>query len=172
MIVRPPRLALVGIILALVLVPIGCAAPPGTPLGAEWKMSDTGITLSPPGNAVPTISSDAAYTVCLTGAAACGPGSPTAIQLALATDTGSGELDSSGTLQLTLNNTLVWAISWLGIPCPPNNGVPAIGGGGLVSVTPSPSGSSNADPTVGPLCVAFVDARSGTFYFTETGPHQ
>ena len=145
---------------------LGCIAPGGAPLASEWTMADTGITLSSPGDAVPSVSSDAAYAQCLTGAAACDHSSPTSIQLALATDPGSGQLDANGNLRLTLDNTLVWAITWLGIPCPPSSGGPY-----RESAIPSTLNSPAATPRL--LCdeVAFVDARSGTFYFTVTGPH-
>ena len=130
-------------------------------------MIDTGITLTPPGDLVPSISSDAAYATCLTGVADCAASSPTAIQLALATDTGSGQLDANGNLQLTLNKTLVWAISWRGISCPPHSGGPALH-------TSMSSGSGTPAATAQALCdeVAFIDAGSGKFYFTTTGPHQ
>jgi hypothetical protein len=152
---------------ALSLLVIGCMAPRATPLASDWKMVDTGITLSPPGDLVATISGDAAYVRCLTGLAACAPSVPTAIELALATDTGSGQLDANGNLQLTLNKTLVWAIRWLEIPCPPRSG------GGPILSTSSPSAPSAPVATAQPLCdeVAFIDAGSGQFYFTETGPH-
>ncbi len=146
----------------------GSVAPTqGTTLSVEWKIADSGITLSPPNNAVPTISSDSAYKLCLSGVAACDPGNPTKIQLALATDTGSGQLDPSGNLIPLMNNRLVWAISWLGIRCPPSSG-------GALVVTPSSLGTTTPVATTQPLCdtVAFVDAHSGAFIFTYTGPHQ
>jgi hypothetical protein len=117
-------------------------------------------------DAVPTWRRDAAYNVCRIGVAACAAGDPTAIQLALATDTGSGQLDANGNLQLTLDHTLVWAITWLSIPCSASRGGPP--------VEPSPSGSETPVPAVQPLCdeIAFVDAASGRYFFTYTGPHQ
>jgi hypothetical protein len=159
-----PWLALLA--LAPVLVVMGCVAQ-GTALSVEWKIADSGITLFPPNNAAPTISSDSAYKLCLSGVAACDPGNPTKIQLALATDTGSGQLDPSGNLIPLMNNRLVWAISWLGIRCPPSSG-------GALVVTPSPLGTTTPVATTQPLCdtVAFVDAHSGAFIFTYTGPHQ
>jgi hypothetical protein len=132
-------------------------------------MEGTGITLLPPGDAVPSISSDDAYALCLNGVAACAPFlSPTAINLALATDTHSGEVDANGNLHLTLPRTLVWAISWIGISrC-------ASTPGGFSLPTPSPSGSVLPSHTIQPLCdvIAFVDAKSGKFYFTESAAHQ
>ena len=90
---------------------------------------------------------------------------PTAIQLALPTDTGSGHLDSSGKLILLMDNRPVWAISWLGIQCPPRTGGPP--------VLPSPSSTNTPVATTQPICdrVAFVDALSGAFIFTYTSPH-
>ncbi len=182
---RGPRAALAGSAAALGLVAAvvlaagvllvatsgpakpGSGAPTqGTALSAEWKIADSGITLTPPGNAAPTISSDSAYGLCLSGVAACGPGNPTAVQLALATDTGSGQPDPSGKLIRLMDNRLVWAISWLGIRCPPSSGG--------AYVRPSPSSTNTPVATTQPLCdqVAFVDAHSGAFIFTYTGPHQ
>ncbi len=134
-------------------------------LAVEWKIPDSSITLSPPGNAVPAISRDSAYGLCLIGVASCAPSNPTAIQLASATDTGSRKLDPSGTLVPLMSNRLVWAISWLGIACPPGGGGPA--------TRPSPLGANTPVATVQPLCdeVAFVDAHSGAFIFTFTGSH-
>jgi hypothetical protein len=126
---------------------------------ADPHRSHDGLTLSPPGNAVPKVTGDAAYELCLTGVAACLPGRPTAIELALATDTAYGTVSSAGTLTLTLTNTLVWAISWIGSDeC-------VFSGGG---VGPRPS----APPTQ-PLCdqVALVNATTGDFIFSASEAH-
>jgi hypothetical protein len=164
---RPSRSTFLAacVVLALVIASISCAPVAASRLTAEWRIRDTGISMSVPGPETPAISSDRAFDQCRIGAGACGPGDPTAIQLALATDTGSGQLDGQGKLRLLLDKTLVWAISWLGIPCPPHSGGPA-------AVRSEPVEPPIATPQ--PLCdeIAFVDAQSGTFYFTYTGPHQ
>jgi hypothetical protein len=152
----------------MTIILIGCLAPRGERLASEWKLAGTGITLFPPGDAVPSISSDAAYALCLKGVADCDRASPTAINLALATDIHSGELDANGKLHLTLDKTLVWAISWLG------NATCFHGGGAPTLETPPPSPSSPPTPTASPQCdkIAFIDAKSGRFYFTESAGHQ
>lgn len=136
-----------------------------SPLVTEWKIPDSGITLSPPGTLDPAVSHDAAYELCMNGVADCDPGQPSSIQLALASDSGSGQLDTSGNLVPLMDDTLVWAISWLGISCPPGSGGPA--------VTPSPDGNAPA-ASIQPLCdkIAFVDASSGKFIFTYLTGHE
>lgn len=128
--------------------------PQGSILLVERVIADSSITLSPPGDVVPPISSDAAYKLCLTGVADCDPGNPTNIQLALITDPGSN---------MVQKDTLVWAISWPGITCPPHSG----------PVVVTPSNAPVATPGQS-LCdkVAFVDARSGNFIFTVSYGHQ
>ncbi len=128
--------------------------PQGSILLVERVIADSSITLSPPGNIVPPISSDAAYKLCLTGVADCDPGNPTNIELALITDPGSN---------MVTKDMLVWAISWLGITCPPHSG----------GVVITPSNAPVATPGQS-LCdkVAFVDARSGNFIFTVSYGHQ
>jgi hypothetical protein len=131
----------------------------GSILLTKRTLPDVNITLSPPGDVVPPISSDDAYKLCLSGVASCNPESPTAIELALLTDTAYGTVDSKGKLHLLEVNALVWAFSWLGTTdCPP-----AFGGAG-----PRPS-----RPPGQPLCdkVAFVDAHSGKFIFTVSYGH-
>ncbi len=140
------------------------ASEPGVPAGTLLETAETlgnaHITMSPPGDAVPAISSDAAYQLCLTGVAACLHEIPTAIQLARVTDTAYGTTSSAGVDTLTLNNTLVWAISWIGSS-------QCVFAGGGPGVRPS-------EPTVQPLCdrFAFVDATTGKFVFSASFGHQ
>jgi hypothetical protein len=134
--------------------------PAGTDLETTRTLGDPHITLSPPGSAVPAISSDAAYSLCLKGVAGCLPAPPTEIVLALLTDTAYGTVSSAGKVTLTLTNTLVWAISWIGsTQC-------VFSGGG---VGPRPS----APPTQ-PLCdsITFVNATTGAFIFNVAYAHQ
>jgi hypothetical protein len=141
--------------LATVLVLAGCAAPKWSALLAVRTFPNEGITLSPPGTSAPAISSDAAYALCLTHVASCDDSSPTMVELALLTDTGSS---------LAPPNTLVWAITWLGVTCYSSFGGPVI--------PPSTPPSESPVATATPLCdeVAFVDAHSGAFLFTDTHP--
>jgi hypothetical protein len=134
--------------------------PAATVVKTTRTLGDPNITLYPPGKAVPSISSDAAYRLCLNGVADCLPQPPTAIELALVTDTAYGTTSSAGVDTLTLKKTLVWAISWIGVSQCPTSG----GGFG-----PQPTA-----PPVQPLCdrVAFVNARTGDFVFTVQYAHQ
>jgi hypothetical protein len=136
------------------------AMPTATAVTVARTLGDPHITLAPPGNIVPKISSDAAYELCLNGAAACFAEPPTTIELALVTDSAYGTTSSSGKLTLTLQNTLVWAISWIG-----SSQCQFVGGG------PGPSPST---PAVQPLCdrVAFVNATTGQYIFSVSYAHQ
>jgi len=133
----------------------GPPPPAGTRVTVAFTIPESGITLSPPGDAVPATSSDAAYELCLTpGGASCQPSPPTSIQLALITDTSSG---------LVKPGTLVWAMSWLGVTtCVFSGGGPGLPGSQAPVATPGQ-----------PLCDAytFVDAHSGKFIFGYAGPH-
>jgi hypothetical protein len=115
------------LVLAPVLLLIGCEVGvgpiTGSPLAAVWTIPDTGITLSPPGTMVPIVSADRAYDLCRTHVAECDPGAPTAVQLALMTDTGSN---------MVANDTLVWVFSWLG-----SDGCSSSGGGNPAPNTPA-----------------------------------
>jgi hypothetical protein len=146
------------LLLELLLVLAGCRPVQGSTLSAMWTIDDTGITLSPPGAVTPTVSANAAFDLCRLHIAACNDDDPTAVQLAVMTDTSSNMVEPG---------TLVWAISWLGTTsC-------GVSGGGPVE-TPSiaPVETPAAAPT--PLCdkIAFIDATTDAFYFTETFPHQ
>lgn len=142
-------------------VPASLAAmPTATVVTTTRTLGDPHITLSPPGSVVPEISSDAAYKLCLNGVADCFPEPPTAIELARVTDTAYGTTSSAGKTTLTLTNTLVWAISWIGSSeCVSSGGAPG----------PRPSA-----PPVQPLCdrVALVNATTGQYIFTVSYAHQ
>jgi hypothetical protein len=143
------------VVLGSVLLLIGCEAGvgtiTGTPLSAVRTIPDTGITLSPPGSMTPTVSADRAYDLCRTHVADCDSGAPTAVVLALMTDTGSNIVEP---------NTLVWVFSWLG-----SSGCFFSGGGNPAPNTPA--------VTPKPICdkYAFIDARTATFYFTNEDQH-
>jgi hypothetical protein len=61
-------------------------------------------------------------------------------------------------------NTLVWAITWLGVTCHSSVGGPII--------YPSTPPSDSPVATATSLCdeIAFVDAHSGAFLYTYTHP--
>lgn len=143
------------LLLAPALLLIGCEAGvgpiSGSPLSAVRTIPDTGITLSPPGTMTPTVSADRAYDLCRTHVADCDPGAPTAVELAVMTDTGSN---------MVANDTLVWVFSWLG-----SGGCVFSGGGNPAPNTPA--------VTPKPICdkFAFIDARTDSFYFTNENAH-
>jgi len=143
-----------AVIVVAAAVIAGCAIPPaGVVRSVEWTVGDTGLTLAPPGDrgSVPLSSLDA-YQRCIGGQASCSGGSPTAIELALAIDPGTNLIAPEG--------TVVWAIEWLDIECPRSSG-----GGAVEGPRPpaAPPGRCNQ--------IAVVDANSGTFLFTQTGPY-
>ncbi len=133
----------------------GPPPPAGTRVSTAFTIAESGITLSPPGDAVPATSSDAAYQLCLTPAgAACNPSLPTSIQLALISDAHS---------TLVKPGTLVWAIGWVGVMCPHFGGAP---GNPSASPTPIPSPQEfHCD------MYTFIDAHSGKYIFAHQGPH-
>jgi len=157
--------------LSLLVGLTGCAAPrvgsgraalfvPDEPLAKARIYPGAGITLAPPNGRIASVPATVAYDLCRTGVAACADGQPTSAELASMTDASYG-------------NTLVWAFSWRNITCPPNAGgafVPGnTGPSGSASLPRSSEPSGTAAPTI---CdeVAFVDATSGVFLITYTGP--
>ena len=132
---------------------VGCGIPPsGTARTVAWTVGDTNLTLAPPGGrGNMRLSSLDAYQRCL-GGASCASGSPTAIELAVAIDPGTNIIPPEG--------TLVWAIEWLDIVCPPSRG-----GGPVVGPAPPPADPGRCDE------IALVDASTGVFLFTQTAPH-
>jgi hypothetical protein len=142
------------------------AVPAGTVLQVARTLGDPHITMSPPGSAVPAITSEAAYLLCLRGVAGCLPEPPTEIVLALVTDTAYGTTSSAGKTTLLLTNSLVWAISWIGSSqCVFSGG----GAPGAPGSAPPPSA-----PQTQPLCdsITFVNATTGAFIFNVAYGHQ
>lgn len=145
-----------GLVLTLVVLLLGCevggGAITGSPLSAARTIPDTGITLSPPGTMTPAVSADRAYDLCRTHVADCDTGAPTAVELALMTDTGSN---------MVAKDTLVWMFSWLR-----SDRCLFSGGGNPAPNTPA--------ITPKPICdkFAFIDARTDAFYFTDAVLHQ
>jgi hypothetical protein len=134
---------------------------PDQPLANARTYPGASITLAPPKVQVASVRATAAYDLCRTGVAACPDGQPTSAELASMTDASYGTTQADRTFRQPLNGTLVWAFSWRNITCPPSSG------GALVPGNSGPKGTSA--PTI---CdeVAFVDATSGAFLFTYTGP--
>jgi hypothetical protein len=149
---------MIAVGLSLAAMTTACGIPPrGVVRTVAWAVDDTGLALLPPpgGLAAARLSSIDAYARCLPGQASCGSGPPTAIELALAIDPGTNLIPPAG--------TLVWAIEWLDIVCPPSSGGPAV-------EAPSPP---IATVSAGTRCdeIAVVDAATGTFLFTQTAGH-
>ena len=146
--------SVIALALCVGVLAVGCAIPPhGVARTVPWTVGDTGLTLAPPvGQADVALSSLDAYQRCIGGQASCGDGSPTAIELALATDPGTSLIDPAG--------TLVWAIEWIGVTCPPSRG-----GGPAAGSQPPPPAPGRCD------VIAVVDATSGVYLFTQIGPH-
>lgn len=133
---------------------------PAQVLSVTRTYSSAGITLAPPNGRAPSVTAAAAYDLCRSGVADCPDGQPTNAELASMTDSSYGT-QTNGTLQRTLTDTLVWALSWRNITCPRSSG------GAFV-----PGASRPSAPAVSTICdeVAFVDATSGAFLITYTGP--
>jgi hypothetical protein len=113
------------------------------------------ITLSPPGDVVPAVSSDAAYKVCQTPDGDCFTEPPTAIELARMTQTAVG-MDLPA-----LTNVLVWVIGWYGV-----TDCTFVGG---------PGGSAPAaPPSAAPLCdhASYINATTGEFMFGTSNAHE
>jgi hypothetical protein len=89
------------------------------------------------------------------------------------TDTSYGTTQPDGTFKQSLNDTLVWAFSWRNITCPPNAGGAFVPGDtGPSGTAPVPRSSEPSGTNAPTICdeVAFVDATSGVFLITYTGP--
>jgi hypothetical protein len=121
---------------------------PDQPLAQARTYPTASISLAPPNGRIASVPATVAYDLCRTGVAACPDGQPTSAELASMTDA-------------SYDTTLVWAFSWRNITCPPSSG------GAFVPGNSQPSAS--AAPTI---CdeVALVDATSGVFLITYTGP--
>jgi len=177
------RSSVLAAVLSLLVGLTGCSAPGGTvapgassgraalsvsgePLAGARTYPTAGITLAQPTVRVASVSATVAYDLCRTGVADCPDGQPTSAELASITDASHGTNSAGGTFRQLLNGTLVWVFSWRNITCPRSSG------GGVsthasASIDAGPSGT--AEPTI---CdeVAFVDATTGGFLFTYTGP--
>ena len=141
---------------------VGSVPPPSTagiPAATVVKTARTNryqsITLSPPGDVVPAVSSDAAYKVCQTPVGDCFPEPPTAIELALMTETAVGVDMSART------NVLVWVIGWYGV----TDCTFAGGPGGSAPAAP---------PSATPLCdhASYINATTGEFIFATSNAHE
>ena len=158
--------------LSLLVGLTGCVAPGASSGRAALSVPDqslakartyptASIKLAPPNGRIASVPATVGYDLCRTGVAACPDGQPTSAELASMTDVSYGTTQADGTFRQPLNDTLVWAFSWRNITCPPSSG------GAFVPGNSRPSGT--AAPTT---CdeVAFVDATTGGFLFTYTGP--
>lgn len=133
------------------------AIPAATVLKTARTNRYQSITLSPPGDVVPAVSSDAAYKVCQTPDGDCFTEPPTAIELARMTQTAVG-MDLPA-----LTNVLVWVIGWYGV-------TDCTFVGGPPGSAPQPS----APPSVAPLCdhASYINATTGEFMFGTSNAHE
>jgi hypothetical protein len=156
--------ARVLVVLVMATVIAACVASTGAPeekqLATRMTYPGSTITIAPPdGTTTARTKSADAYALCQQGVADCPTSAPANVELVLATDTGSGTLNAAGGVNPIMNNRLVWVINWVGIACSPH-------GGAKVLTTPDASPASQLCDTA-----AFVDAGSGAYIFTYTGPH-
>jgi hypothetical protein len=151
-IVRKPTMLIIGLVTALSLascasnrpnteqaVSVAAAAGTETPtaepstlppaqfagnITAPTTNHDTGFTLDPPGDSSPTVSWQSAYATCLTGNSICDPSLAPTISLAKVTDPNSGTANAGGSISPILDHSLVYVITYTGVPCKPAGGIP------------------------------------------------
>jgi hypothetical protein len=159
--VRIPSMGSVLLLVAACVAGPGGVPPAGRALPAPWTPKDSRITLRPPGPATTALKAVDAYALCKSGVADCDPSNPTEIDLAAATDPDFGTADAKGNFQQRLRGTLVWAIVWKGINCPPSAGGPLV----------DPSAEASA---ASGMCdkLALIDATSGEFLYSYLFPHE
>jgi len=124
------------------------------PLEATVRYENSGISLTAPTAQAATSWTDA-YANCLSGAAICDATSPPTISLANATVDKAGTAGPNGSLVPLLSNTLVYVLSWTGVPCAPAGG---------------PPGSKSTTQKFSCTLLNLVDAKSGKVLYTVESP--
>jgi hypothetical protein len=154
----------VGVVLTACVAAAGSSpslAPQNvTVLTLETALPRIGLTLYPPGVATANVDAQAAFALCRSGVAECPDSSPVGAQLALATDPGPAQLDSTGKLNPLMNRRLVWALTWDAVTCHSS------GGPVVLTASGSPGPSVRADRSCN--VIAFVDASTGDYLYTVT----
>jgi hypothetical protein len=135
--------------------PTSATLPPARYVGAIAEpILYTGVVLEPPATTQVGVSWTQAYANCLTGDAICDAGAGPTISLARATVSGVGEALPDGSIDLLLNERLVYVLTWTGVPCLP--------------VGPA---ARRPVPTALPCTVLnFVDANTGAVVHSIQGP--
>jgi hypothetical protein len=115
--------------------------------------------LTPAGTAAagPSISWQSALAACDSGDAVCDTHSTGTVTLAKATVTGSGTAKPDGSIAPIVNNRMVYAITFTGVPCVPA-GRPA---GSPASKSPTPQSCT---------IVNLVDTHNGAVLFSAESP--
>jgi len=128
------------------------------PIKAPVRYPNSGITLTvPAANAAAqaTASWSDAYANCMSGAAICDATKPPTIALATATVDKAGTEGVNGSVVPLLNDTLVYVLSWIGVPCSP------VGG---------PPGANSSAQKFSCTLLNLVDAKSGKVLYTVESP--
>jgi len=132
------------------------------PIRQPIAYAKAGISLKPPGAVNPAASWADAYDNCRTGDAVCDTNSPPNIALALATAEQAGEAAPDGSIVPLMKDTLVYVLTWIGIPCVPKSGPPP---------APDISDSTSASATYSCTLLNFIDASSGKVLYSTEGPN-
>jgi hypothetical protein len=131
-----------------------------TVLTVEQTLPRIGVTLAPPGAARAKVDAQAAFALCRSGVASCPDNSPIGAQLALATDPGPAQLDSTGKLNSSMKRRLVWTLTWDAVACHSS--------GGAVMLPEARSAVPSVHAGASCNVVAFVDANTGDYLYTVT----
>jgi hypothetical protein len=121
---------------------------------------NAGVSLAvPDATSSAKISWSTAYSTCDSGDAICGKGALPTISLAVATARQAGNANPDGSIAPLMKDTLVYVMTFNGIPCIPKGGPPV----------PSPT---HAPPTQAYSCVLlnFIDANSGQVLYSVESP--
>lgn len=134
--------------------------PPATyagPITSPTYYPGAGIELSPPTKTAGVIAWADVYDKCSTGDALCYTGSGPKIWLANATIKDAGTARKDGTITPLLSNTLVYVMSWTGVPCT------RLGG--------PPSRSTPSAPRTGARCTILnlISSQTGSVVYSTEG---
>lgn len=120
------------------------------------RLENAGVTLEPPGAARPAVSMAAAYDTCLSGDSICPPGLSPSVTLALATSPQAGHARPDGSIRPLMSRTLVYVLTFSGVPCAP------VGG--------PPNGRITTPKAYTCTVIDFVDATSGKVLYSVESP--
>lgn len=140
----------------------GAWHPPGVfggPITTTILYQEAGVTLEPPRQQHAAVSPSVADKSCSTGDSVCPMGHTALINLAVASTALSGTMQTNGTITPLVARTLVYVMTWTGVPC--------VASGGPMT---RPGNAESRSP-VTHICtvVSLVDAKSGAFLFGFDG---